>query len=353
MSARRSTGNRNAWALGSTASCRGARWHGSSPCRLPPRERLRGDFEATVDLVEPVRSRATGRLQGTDVGLPGHIRRAARDRPRDARGGRRARAGAGHAASRRGRTADAERQHCAHRRRTGRRRRCRRRRRRRRALARPAARRTRRSRRSTSPLRWPARGRIGVRATHVDVLGYRMEPFAATVAFGDRRLTAEVTDARVCGIAFPFTLAATEEAIGRERPRRRAGPARRRGDGVPHQEHVSAHREPWISTRTSRRMDPRRRCRLPMQGSARLRARDGRIGGAHALSGVLKLDDVNERLPGAEREFRPRRDALRRDRGRRTARGRARAHRPRAAGESGDSTSSRRARSGSSTGRWR
>ena len=33
-----------------------------------------------------------------------------------------------------------------------------------------------------------------------------------------------------------------------------------------------------------------------------MRARDGRIGGVNAISGVLDLDEVSERLPGAERE---------------------------------------------------
>ena len=35
-------------------------------------------------------------------------------------------------------------------------------------------------------------------------------------------------------------------------------------------------------------------------GSARVRARDGRIGAAPALTGVLKLEDVNERLTASE-----------------------------------------------------
>lgn len=36
------------------------------------------------------------------------------------------------------------------------------------------------------------------------------------------------------------------------------------------------------------------------RGTAKLRARDGRVAGAHALSGVLEIDEVNQRLPKAD-----------------------------------------------------
>jgi AsmA-like C-terminal region len=262
---------------------------------------LRGDFDATVDLVEPVRSRATGKLQGTEVGLPAVfglpllidrmtlIAEGDRVRAEDTAlhlaeepltlNGSIARAGDGLVVEGDigAEGVDAERWMD-------------------RLRAHPAL------ASATAPVRWPVRGRIGVRAAHVDVLGYRVEPFAAAVVFGDRKVTAEATDARVCGIAVPFTLTATEGAMDLK--------GRVAVENLP----VAAAMVCLTKNlfRASGTMDldadfaahgPAASLQGAMQGNARLRARDGRVGGARGLSGVLKLDDVNERLPGAEREF--------------------------------------------------
>ena len=52
-----------------------------------------------------------------------------------------------------------------------------------------------------SPWEWPLRGRIAVRAEHLDVLGYRLEPFVATIALDARKVTANVSEAKLCGLA--------------------------------------------------------------------------------------------------------------------------------------------------------
>jgi hypothetical protein len=149
--------------------------------------------------------------------------------------------------------------------------------------------------------RWPLRGRITVRAQHVDVLGYRVEPFVAAVAFGDRKLTADVTDARLCGIAVPFTVAATEKALDVK--------GRADAQGLPVATSITCLSKDAL--RASGTMDLSAEfaasgtpASLPasVRGSARVRARDGRIGGVRALSGVLKLEEVSERLPSAELE---------------------------------------------------
>ena len=293
---------------------------------------LRGDFEATVDLAEPVRSRATGKLQGTDVELPAvfdlplSIDRIALEADGD-----RVRVQdtvlrlAGEPLSVAGSIArgndelvvdgnigaegiDVERWVD-------------------RLRSRPAA-------DDASLWRWPLRGRIAVRARHVDVLGYRMEPFVAAVTLGERKLTADVTDARLCGIAVPFTVAATEKALDVK--------GRASAQDLPVAAAIACLSKDSI--RASGTMDVNAEfaasgtpASLPtsVRGSARIRARDGRIGGVRTLSGVLKLEDVSERLPSAElesaREGVPYR-ALEIDV---RLLGEQRVHRPRPAGERG------------------
>ena len=258
---------------------------------------LRGDFEATVDLVEPVRSRATGRLQGTDVGLgavfevPLVIDRMTleaegdrvrvedamlhlADEPLMVRASV-ARSGNGLVVE-----GDLDAEGVDGQRWLDR------------MASRPVA------AQGTSPVRWPVRGRVAVRAGHVDVLGYRAERFAAIVAFGDRKLTAEVTDARVCGIAVPFTLAATDDSLDvKGRAAAQDLPVAGavacitrnalRASGTMDVSGEFAAQGTWASLAAS------------VRGSVEVRARDGRIGGSSALSGVLKLEEVNERLPAA------------------------------------------------------
>ncbi len=176
----------------SMVSCRDAR--SARILASPPAASgtLRGDFEATVDLTEPLRSRATGKLEGTGVALPDRVRSSARDRSHHARGGRRARAhpdtslkladqplqlegsiGRAGDGLRRRRNRDDGRHRCA-------------------AVAGPAAAGT-GGRAACVAGRWPVRGRVALRAGHVDVLGYRVEPFVADVSLDERKLTADVT----------------------------------------------------------------------------------------------------------------------------------------------------------------
>jgi len=258
---------------------------------------LRGDFEATVDLAEPVRSRATGKLQGTDVELPVFDLPLSIDRIALEADGDRVRVQdtvlrlAGESLSVAGSIArgselvvdgnigaegiDVERWVD-------------------RLRSRSAA-------DDASLWRWPLRGRIAVRARHVDVLGYRMEPFVAAVTLSERQLTADVTDARLCGIAVPFTVAATEKALdvkGRASAQDlpvAAAIACLTKDSIRASGTVDVNAE-FAASGTPASL------RTSVRGSARIRARDGRIGGVRTLSGVLKLEDVSERLPSAELE---------------------------------------------------
>ncbi|MET0683285.1 MAG: hypothetical protein ABWZ29_08095, partial [Casimicrobiaceae bacterium] len=260
---------------------------------------LRGDFDATVDLAEPVRSRATGKLQGADVDLPGvfdwplAIDRIALEADGDrvhvhdtvlrlagepltiAASITRESDGLvfdgdiGAEGIDAGRWLD-------------------------RLRSRPAA-------DDASPWRWPLRGRFAVRARHVGVLGYRVEPFVAAVAFGDRKLTTDVTDARLCGIPVRFNVTATEKALDVK--------GRADAQDLPVAAAIACISKDTF--RASGTMDLSAEfaangtpASLPasVRGSARVRARDGRIGGVGTLSGVLKLEEVSERLPSAELE---------------------------------------------------
>lgn len=259
---------------------------------------LRGEFDATVDFREPARSRATGSVEGTNVSLsivfdvPVVIERVAleasgeRVRIRDAVlkiadeplivAGSLTPAGDGF-------DVDAEiaaggidgQRWLAFLR----------------SDAAPAER--------ASPWRPPLRGKIALRAKHLDILGYRLEPFAASIALDEDKLTAEVTDARLCGISVPFKLAVTGKKLDLEG-------------------HAAAEKIPIAaaaaclskgSLNASGTMDIRADLTASgapsslltsSRGSARLRARDGRVGGVRALTGVLEVDEVSRRLPKGE-----------------------------------------------------
>jgi hypothetical protein len=261
---------------------------------------LRGDFDATIDFREPARSQATGKLDGNDVVLP-----ATFDMPVaigrlsiDADGGRlRVRDTALRVGDESllvsGSIARADR-----------------------TLAVDAT----IASEEIDAERWLARlgggaqdsgrsppwwrslaGRIALRARHLDLRGYRMEPFAASVVLSDDKLTAEVTEANLCGLAVPMTLTAsggTLELKGRatanDLPVAAAmaclsqGAASASGT-MDVRADFSASGAPASLLASSR-------------GSARLRARDGRIGGVHALSRVVEVDEVSQRLPKAEVE---------------------------------------------------
>jgi AsmA-like C-terminal region len=258
---------------------------------------MRGDFEATVDLVAPVNSRATGKVQGTEVGLPELfelplvIDRIALD----ADGGRVrvqdtllhlanepltlngsiARSGVGLVVEGDigAESVDAQRW-----------------------LDRLSAR---HAVASESPhLRWPLRGRIGLRARNVDILGYRMEPFVAAVTMDERNVTAEVTAARICGIDVPFTVTATGEMLEVK--------GRAAAKDLPVATTVACLASDLLDATGTMDVSAEFAAQgapaslaSSTQGTARVRARDGRVGRARALSGVLKLDDVNARLSDA------------------------------------------------------
>ena len=150
-----------------------------------------------------------------------------------------------------------------------------------------------------SPWAWPLRGKIAVRAGYVDILGYRVEPLVASVALGDRKLSMNVTEARLCGLSVPLTLSAT--------------PA-----GLEVKGSANAQNLPVAATaacltknrlRASGTMDVSMEfagsgapsaLRASARGSATLRARDGYIGGSQGLSEILALEDVNQRLEDAQ-----------------------------------------------------
>ena len=265
---------------------------------VPASGTLRGDFDATVDFLEPARSSATGSLEGTNVSLPTvfdvpvvierialevsgervRIRDAVlkiADEPLTLTGSFTpvgdgfdvdAEIAAGGIDGQRWLAllhSDA-------------------------APAKPAP-----------AWRPPLRGKIAVRAKHLDILGYRLEPFAATMAFNEEELTAEVTDARLCGISVPLKLAVTGKKLDLEG-------------------HAAASMIPVAaaaaclskdSFNASGTMDIRAdftasgassALLTSLRGSARLRARDGRVGGVRTLSGVLEVDEVRQRLPKGE-----------------------------------------------------
>ena len=59
----------------------------------------------------------------------------------------------------------------------------------------------------------PVTGTVSVRSGHVVHRGLRVEPLHATLALEPRRADLTVTDAALCGIAFPFSAQATPERI--------------------------------------------------------------------------------------------------------------------------------------------
>ena len=258
---------------------------------------LRGDFETTVDLRNPIRSRATGKLEGADLAIPTAfatpllIDRLNIEANGDrfsvtdsivrfgdepiALAGSIVRAGDAFdvAADISSDGADAE-QWIARLRQSN-------------------------TTASASPWAWPLRGRVAIRVGHVDVLGYRVEPFVAAVALGDRKVTANVSQARLCGLSVPLTLSATPATVEIEG-------------------HASAHDLPVAATalcltknqvRASGTMDVSAdfaasgapaALLASARGKATVRARDGYVGGARALSDVLALEDVDKRLADAE-----------------------------------------------------
>ena len=192
---------------------------------------LRGDFEATVDLTEALRSRANGKLEGAGVGLPDlfdlplaidritleadgervrvrdtSLRLA--DQPMQLEGSI-GRAGDGLLVDGTVTTEAIDAQRWLDRLRPG---------------AADAG--------GASRDRWPVRGRIAVRAGHVDVLGYRVEPFAANVSLDGRKLAADVTTARRVRHRHAVHVDGVRGHARREGPRERTRPAGRRRDRV-------------------------------------------------------------------------------------------------------------------------
>ncbi len=256
---------------------------------------LRGDFEAAVDLRDPIRSHATGKLEGTDIGIPTTFatpllidriaieadgdRFSARDTVLRFAGelltltGTIARVGDEFDvdADIKVNSIDAER-----------------------LLAE-----LRNMNAIASPWAWPLRGQIAVRAGRVDVLGYRVEPFVAAVALGDRKVTANVSEAGLCGLAVLFTLLATPETVEVK--------GRATAQDLPVAGATTCLTKNML--RASGTMDisadfaasgAPAALLASARGSARLRARNGRVGGVAVLSEVLTLEEVNERLAGAD-----------------------------------------------------
>jgi len=144
-------------------------------------------------------------------------------------------------------------------------------------------------------------GRIALRAGHVDVLGYRLEPVVASVSLAPGKLPAAVTTTRVCGIDMPFTLTASGATVdlkggasARDLPVA-AAVACLTKDSIRASGTMDLTSEFAASGAPSTLLASAR-------GSARVRARDGRLGGVDAITGVLNLEEVSERLPGTERE---------------------------------------------------
>ena len=256
---------------------------------------LRGDFDATIDFLEPGLSRATGKLEGTDVVLPATfdtpvaIGRLAVDADGErlrvsdtalrvgdeallvtgsvVRAGKRLEVDATIGAE----AIDAERwlsQFEGGAAQTG----------------------------SASPWRRALSGRVALRARHLDLYGYRMEPFAASVVLGDDKVSAEVTEATLCGLAVPLTVTAGGGTIDLQ--------GRATAKDLPVAASMSClSRGKFTASGT---MDVRADFSAggtassliaSSRGSATLRARDGRIGGVQALSRVVEIDEVSQRLP--------------------------------------------------------
>jgi uncharacterized protein YhdP len=119
------------------------------------------------------------------------------------------------------------------------------------------------------------------------------------VRLGENKLTADVTEGSVCGIAVPLTLTAgggslqvKGQAIAKDLPLAAAATCLSKG-----RLSASGTMDVAADFSASGAMSS---LLASAKGSAKLRARDGRIGGATALSRVLEVDEVSARLPAAE-----------------------------------------------------
>jgi hypothetical protein len=153
---------------------------------------------------------------------------------------------------------------------------------------------------ATAPPWWRSLyGRIALRARHVDLGAYRMEPFVASLLLGENRVSAEVTDGSICGIAVPLTLTANAGALqlngratAKALPLATAATCLSKG-------RLSASGTVDVSAEFSSSGSPSSLI-ASSKGSGKLRARDGRIGGVNALSRVVEVDEVSARLPRTE-----------------------------------------------------
>ena len=142
-------------------------------------------------------------------------------------------------------------------------------------------------------------GRIALRARHLDIRGYRLEPFVVSVLLGENKVTADVTDASVCGIAVPLTLTASGgvlqlkgRASATDLPLAATATCLSKG-------RLSASGTIDITAEFSSTGSPSSLI-ASVKGNGKLRARDGRIGGVNALSRVVEVDEVSARLPKAD-----------------------------------------------------
>ena len=259
---------------------------------------LRGDFDATVDFKTPALSRASGKLEGADVAFPAAfdvpvvVDRVSLDadgervRVRDASlrfgdeslhiAGSLARAANGFDVDA---SLDVEGIDAA------------------RWLARLRS--EDKSPDRASPWLRSLTGKIAVRARHLDLLGYRIEPFAASVVLRDDKLMAEVTEASLCGLAVPMTVTMAGDALdlkgsvtAKDLPVTAAAACLSKG---------ALHASGTMDVRAEFSASGAPSSLLASsQGSAHLRARDGRLGGVRALTEVLEIDEVSQRLPKAE-----------------------------------------------------
>jgi len=261
---------------------------------------LRGDFDATIDFRDPALSRASGKLEGADVVLPAAfdvpvtIARLSVDadgdrlRVRDtalrvgeeplnlagsiARAGGRLNVDATIGAE----SIDAQQW-----------------------LARLGA--SEKDSKRASPWSRSLAGKIVLRAGHLEYAGYRLEPFVASMVLGGDSLTADVTEASLCGLAVPFKLTASGGALQLE------GQASAKdlplGDAAPCLSRGRLSASGTMEVRASFSASGSASSLLAStRGSAKLRARDGRIGGVRALARVVEVDEVSQRLPKAEVE---------------------------------------------------
>jgi len=159
-----------------------------------------------------------------------------------------------------------------------------------------------------SPWEWPLRGRVALRAGHIDAYGYRLAPFVAALTLGDHKVSADVTEARLCSLALPFTLVATPGVVDMK--------ARATAQDLAVAETVACLTKGKLRATGTLDFSADFAARAApgdllasAQGSARLRARNGQLGGLRVESEIIELDDVVERLAAAE----PARDGLQYD----------------------------------------